>query len=198
MGEFDLLPGHGRPGSRRAPTGFNAVLTRQQCKGVVDFARAVKADLMISVAVSDGAWDEKGVWTPDQARALFACTKSIGGKIAAVEFMNEPNVANHGGAPQGYDATAYARDIAVFRPFLKQAALRPAQALAVLPGVGRSSDGSRRKYFATAYTPAFPPTIGRPPDNRQRMPPFELPGGRETRRGVRDRLGRSDPRRRSQ
>ena len=45
-----------------------------------------------------------------------------GGRIAAVEFMNEPDVANHGGAPKGYDAAAYARDVARFRPFLKKTA----------------------------------------------------------------------------
>jgi hypothetical protein len=35
--------------------------------------------------------------------------------------MNEPTYAAMGGAPKGYDAAAYGRDIAVFRPFLKQA-----------------------------------------------------------------------------
>src|SRR5215467_8110777 len=59
------------PAPASPPKGFNAVLTRQQWKGVVDFARAVQADLMISVAISDGTRDEKGVWTPEQARALF-------------------------------------------------------------------------------------------------------------------------------
>lgn len=113
------------------PKGFNAVLTRQQWKGVVDFAHAANAELMISVAISDGTRNAEGVWTPDQARALFAYTKSIGGRIAAVEFMNEPDVANHGAAPNDYDAAAYARDIAVFRPFLKQAA---PDALFVGPG----------------------------------------------------------------
>ncbi len=36
--------------------------------------------------------------------------------------MNEPTVAEMGGAPQGYDVAAYGRDLAVFRPFAKQAA----------------------------------------------------------------------------
>ncbi len=35
--------------------------------------------------------------------------------------MNEPTAAEMGGAPKGYDAAAYGRDIAVFRPFVKQA-----------------------------------------------------------------------------
>src|SRR5207302_308196 len=42
--------------------------------------------------------------------------------IAAAEFMNEPTYAAMGGAPKGYDAAAYARDFAAFRPFVKQAA----------------------------------------------------------------------------
>lgn len=36
--------------------------------------------------------------------------------------MNEPNLAMIGGAPQGYNADAYARDVAAFRRFLKQTA----------------------------------------------------------------------------
>jgi heparanase len=102
------------------PKGFNGVLTRAQWKGVVDFAHAVNAEIITSFAMGDGTRNAEGVWTPDQARALLAYTKSIGGRIAAAEFMNEPNVAGRTGAPKGYDAAAYARDIAVFRPFLKQ------------------------------------------------------------------------------
>lgn len=41
-------------------------------------------------------------------------------RIAAAEFMNEPTCAAMGGAPKGYNATDYARDIAVFGPWLKQ------------------------------------------------------------------------------
>lgn len=36
--------------------------------------------------------------------------------------MNEPTAAAMGGAPKGYDAAAYGRDLAVFRPFIKDAA----------------------------------------------------------------------------
>ena len=103
------------------PKGFNGVLTRRQWKSVVDFGRAVNAELVVSFATSEGTRDPQGVWIPDQASAFVAYTKSIGGRIAAAEFMNEPNVADRGGAPKGYDAAAYARDVAVFRTFLKQA-----------------------------------------------------------------------------
>jgi hypothetical protein len=104
------------------PTGFNGVLTRRQWKGVVDFSHAVDARIVTSFATSAGTRDAAGVWTPAQARQFLAYTKSIGGSIAAAEYMNEPTFAEIGGAPKGYDAAAYARDVAVFRPFVKQAA----------------------------------------------------------------------------
>ena len=92
------------------PPGFNGVLTRQQWRGVVDFSQAVDAPIVTSFAVSPGTRDAAGVWKPDQAERLLAYTSSIGGRIAAAEFMNEPNLAEMGGAPAGYDAAAYARD----------------------------------------------------------------------------------------
>lgn len=98
------------------------MLTRQEWKGVVDFARAVDAKIVTSFATSPGTRNAAGVWTPDQARQFLAYTQSIGGSIAAAEFMNEPTFAAMGGAPKGYDAAAYARDIAVFRPLIKETA----------------------------------------------------------------------------
>lgn len=109
------------PAPATPPKGFNGVLTRAQWKGVVDFARAANAEIVTSVAISPGVRNADGVWTPDQARAFLDYTKSIGGSIAAAEFMNEPNLAMIGGAPRGYDAAAYAKDVAVFGPFLKKA-----------------------------------------------------------------------------
>jgi hypothetical protein len=47
-------------------------------------------------------------------------TKSVGGRIAETEFMNEPTYAAMGGAPKGYNAADYDRDIVVFGPWLKQ------------------------------------------------------------------------------
>ena len=59
--------------------------------------------------------------------------------------MNEPTAASMGGAPKGYDAAAYGRDLAVFRPFVKKTAPN----LVILrPGFsGRGRDlGVARKY----------------------------------------------------
>ena len=104
------------------PKGFSAVLTRQQWKGVVDFARAVDGRLVTSFATSAGARDDSGAWTPASARAFVEYTKSLGGSIVAAEFMNEPNLAAMGGAPAGYDAAAYGRDFKLFRAFAREAA----------------------------------------------------------------------------
>jgi len=111
-----------RPTPKTPPKGFNGVLTRPQWKGLVDFAHAVNAQIVTSFATSAGTRDARGLWTPEQARHFIQYTQSIGGSIAAAEFMNEPTYAAMGGAPKGYDVAAYTRDIAVFRPFLKQAA----------------------------------------------------------------------------
>jgi hypothetical protein len=125
------------PAPAAPPTGFKGVLTSKQWKGVVDFSNAVDAKIVTSFAVSDGTRDAKGVWAPEQARALLSFTKSTGGTIAAAEFMNEPTFALIGGAPKGYDAAAYARDFAVFRPFMKEAS--PETLILGPGGVGEGS-----------------------------------------------------------
>ena len=105
-----------------APPGFSGILTAKEWKGVVDFSRAVNAEIVTSVATSSGPRDARGLWISDQARKLFEYTKSVGGRIAAIEFMNEPTYAVMGGAPKGYDAAAFSRDIGVFRTFLQNIA----------------------------------------------------------------------------
>jgi len=104
------------------PPGFKDVLSRQQWKGVVDFAAAVDALIVTSMAISPGVRDASGAWTAEQASRLIDFTRSIGGRIAAAEFMNEPMIAAMGGAPKGYDAKAYARDFKLFERFARQAA----------------------------------------------------------------------------
>jgi hypothetical protein len=108
--------------SSASPAGFNGVLTCRRWRDVIGFSQAVDADIVTSFAISPGARDAAGVWTPDQARRLIACTRTAGGRIAAAEFMNEPDLIAISGAPAGYDAAAYGRDVGLFRTFMKQAA----------------------------------------------------------------------------
>jgi hypothetical protein len=101
------------------PNGFRAVLSRERWNAVIDFASAVNAEIVTSMATSSGVRDAAGRWQSDQARRLFAYTRSAGGRIAAVEFMNEPTLAAMGGAPKGYDAAAYGRDFRAFVAFMR-------------------------------------------------------------------------------
>ncbi len=118
------------------PEGFGGVLTRAQWKGVVDFSRAVDAKIVTSFATSAGTRDAAGVWTPAEARKFMAYDKSLGGNIAAAEFMNEPTFASAAGVPNGYDGTAYGRDFLVFQRFFREAAPR-----AILLGPGSVGEG---------------------------------------------------------
>lgn len=121
------------------PKGFNAVLTRQQWKGLVDFSRAVNAPIVTSFSTGPGVRDSQGDWQPTQARQFLDYTQSLGGHIVAAEFMNEPNVAEMGGAPAGYNAAAYGRDFKIFHAFIRQAAPK----LMILgPGAVGTSDGT--------------------------------------------------------
>jgi heparanase len=104
------------------PAGFGSVLTHQQWQGVIDFAKTVDARIVTSFANGVGTRDAAGVWTSEQAKRFLDYTASLGGGIAAAEFMNEPNLAAMGGAPAGYDAAAYGRDFKIFNTFAKQAA----------------------------------------------------------------------------
>lgn len=106
--------------SAKPPAGYTAVLTRKEWKDVIDFVQAVDGQLVTSFATSTGSRNAQDVWTPKESSAWLKYTKSVGGRIAAAEFMNEPTYAAMGGAPKDYNAADYARDIAVFKPWLKE------------------------------------------------------------------------------
>ena len=110
------------PPPAKPPAGFNAVLTRAQWRGVLDFARAANAEIVTSFAVSQGVRDTNGVWTPVEAEKILGFTRSAGGAIAAAEMFNEPTFASLGGAPKGYDEAAYGRDFQAFHSYLKKTA----------------------------------------------------------------------------
>jgi hypothetical protein len=118
------------------PEGYNQVLTRDQWRGAMDFARAVDALPGTSFAVSEGPRDEAGVWQTQQAQRLLDLTREAGGELAFAEFINEPNAASLGRLPANYSVADYTRDFAIFRAW---AAREVPQMLIVGPGgVGES------------------------------------------------------------
>ncbi len=123
QGEHDLLPR--RPHAANPPGlrwGWRRPLAQRVGRGVLDFSKAVDAKLVSSFATGPGTRDAQGNWTPKEAQKILSYTKGEGGSIAAAEFMNEPTAAAMGGAPKGYDAAAFARDLKVFGPFIRKAA----------------------------------------------------------------------------
>ena len=128
------------------PAGYATVLSRRQWQGVVNFSRAVDAPIVTSFAISSGARDAHGVWTSGQARRLLTATRAMGGRIVAAELMNEPNFPAIGGAPNGYDATAYGRDFGVFRVFMEQEA---SDVLMLGPGTGSGASTAEMFFAAT-------------------------------------------------
>ena len=131
-----------------APAGFKTLLTRRQWQGVVDFSGAADAPIVTSFAVSDGARDARGIWTSEQGRRLLAATRAMGGRLAAAELMNEPDLPAIGGVPVDYNAAGYGRDFAVFQAFMK----REGSDVLVL-GPGTASGSSR----AAALMSMMPP-----------------------------------------
>lgn len=110
------------PRLEEAPEGYLTVLTREAWKGALDFAQAVDAKVLTGFTVSPGVRDGSGTWTPVHAESWLNYTHSIGGKIHAAELYNEPNAPEPDWDADGHRAEDYARDFAVFRAFISEAA----------------------------------------------------------------------------
>ena len=120
------------------PEGYHAVLTREQWDGLIDFALDIDATLVTSMANTAGAHHEDGSWNPDNSRRFLEYTIASGLTVAGAEFMNEPDLAPMHGAPTGYTADDYRRDVAIFVAMLREVApnalvIGPGAAMARLP-----------------------------------------------------------------
>lgn len=101
------------------PEGYNAVMTRAQWIGVLDFCKFLGAKLLISVADCEGLHHADEPWNPSQAEQIFALSKEYGVSIDAAEFVNEPNLLAISGCPKGYTAQQFVRDQDIFIRWLK-------------------------------------------------------------------------------
>lgn len=130
--------------SPSAPKGYDGVLTREQWRKAVEFARVSDAEIVTSMPTSVGSRNADGTWRPDDAERLFAYTSSLGGKIAATEFANEPNLIGGTKPPAGYDAAAYRRDFAIFAAWVRS---RSPSTLVLGPGAFELGQGSAFPLF---------------------------------------------------
>jgi hypothetical protein len=141
------LPADGEDAST-SPPGFSSVLRRDEWAGVVAFADAVGAGIVTSMSVGTGSRDDDGAWAPVQAQRLLDLTADLGGVIVGAEFFNEPTMASMGGAPDGYDAAAFARDHRLFCRFVHDQA---PDWLVLGPGsVGESASGGLGLTYGSA------------------------------------------------
>ncbi|MEW9856576.1 hypothetical protein [Novosphingobium sp. M1R2S20] len=123
------------------PEGYNQVLTRDQWRGVVDFAKAVDAKVGVSFAVSEGPRGADGVWQTEQAQRLLDLTRAAGGELGFAEFINEPNAASLGRLPKGYSVADYTRDFSIFLDWARK--VSPNTKIVGPGGVGEGGDLSK-------------------------------------------------------
>ena len=105
----------------KAPQGYQSVLTKEQWANILGFVKAVDAKLLVSVSNCAGDHDENnGPIRLTQIEKLFAVTDELGGRIDALEFMNEPNMLQISGAPLGYDFDDYIRDQDIINGWVRE------------------------------------------------------------------------------
>ena len=124
----------------KVPEGFDTVLTRKQWRGAVEFAKATNGAIVTSFTTSPGVRDAKGVWQSDMASRWLAYTKQIGGRIAATEFANEPNMITLTKPPAGYTSADYRRDYGRFAAWLRRAS---PGTLLLAPGIAELGEPTR-------------------------------------------------------
>ena len=105
----------------KAPDGYQSVLTKEQWSNILNFVKAVDGKLLVSVSNCAGDHDENnGPIRLTQITKLFNLTKELGGKIDALEFMNEPNMLQTSGAPLGYDFPDFIRDQDIINGWVRE------------------------------------------------------------------------------
>lgn len=104
----------------KPPKGYQSVLTEKQWMGVLDFVKAVNGKLLISVSNCEGDHKNGGALDLAQTEKIFDFSHKYGVDIDAAEFMNEPNMLEFSGAPKGYTAKDYARDLDIFNGWVRK------------------------------------------------------------------------------
>lgn len=110
----------GRYTDGSVPDGYLNVLTKEQWIGVLDFVRACGLKLMVSLANCPGLHTAQEPWPYTEAEKLFGLSRAYGVPISAAEFVNEPNMIEDVGFPDGYTVADYHRDADRFATWLRE------------------------------------------------------------------------------
>lgn len=86
----------------------------------MDFVKEMNGKLLVSVSNCAGDHPQGGPLDLTRTQKIFDFSHKYGVDIDAVEFMNEPNMLAGSGAPQGYAAADYARDLDIFNGWIKE------------------------------------------------------------------------------
>ncbi|MGM9597067.1 MAG: AI-2E family transporter [Eubacteriales bacterium] len=104
----------------KAPDGYQSVLTKEQWTGVLDFVKETEAKLLISVSNCAGDHPDGGPLDLTQTKKIFDFSAQYGVPIDAAEFMNEPNMMEMSGAPEGYTPANFVRDQDIFNGWVRE------------------------------------------------------------------------------
>ena len=96
------------------------LLTQKQWIGVLDFVKAIHGKLLISVSNCAGDHPGGGPLELTQTQIIFDFSHNYGVDIDAAEFMNEPNMLEMSGAPEGYTADDFIRDQDIFNGWVRE------------------------------------------------------------------------------
>lgn len=107
-------------GPEAIPEGYTAVLNGSTWRRAVAFAKASDAGIVLSMPTSPGSRDAEGVWQATDSAKLLDYTHSLGARIAATEFANEPNLIGGTKPPANYTAADYRRDFALFHAWIRK------------------------------------------------------------------------------
>ena len=119
MGEHDHFP-DSDTAPKAPPAGFNGGPPASSGRAWSTFANAVDAGIVTSFATSVGTRDARRRLDASAGASVLDYTTSVGGRIAAAEYMNEPTLAAMGGAPAGYDAGGVRPRLKVFSARLSE------------------------------------------------------------------------------
>jgi len=97
------------------PSPYVTQLTRAEWDAIGRFATDLGFNVILTINAGPGPRLPDGTWTDANARELLTYIAARSTPVSVLEFGNEPNLFGLRAGLSGYDASAYARDLASMR-----------------------------------------------------------------------------------